>query len=62
MPTDAQIEAKAREIYLARYAKEGGRWEAVETKEVWHKMARDAWSPTDEYGATGFDADHRAEG
>ncbi len=41
MPTDAEIEAKAREIYLTRYAGIGGRWELVETKDAWRKMARE---------------------
>lgn len=39
-PTDAEVEALAREIYLEKYGKEGGRWELVETKDVWHDMAR----------------------
>ncbi len=40
MLTDAAIEEKAREIYLAKYGEMGGRWELVETKDVWRDMAR----------------------
>jgi hypothetical protein len=47
MLTKAQIEEKAREIYLSKYGEMGGRWELVETKDVWHKMAID-WFNTDE--------------
>lgn len=39
MPTDDEIEAKAREIYLGLYGKIGGRWELVETKDVWRQKA-----------------------
>ena len=47
MLTDATIEAKAKEIYLAKYGAIGGRWELVETKDVWRQMARD-WINCDE--------------
>lgn len=40
MLTKAAIEEKAREIYLARYGEIGGRWELVETKDVWRELAR----------------------
>jgi hypothetical protein len=40
MPTDEDVEAKAREIYLGLYEKIGGRWELVETKDVWRQKAR----------------------
>lgn len=47
MPTEEEVEAKAREIYLAKYQAIGGKWELVETKDVWRKMARD-WINADE--------------
>ena len=40
-PTDGEIERKAKEIYLDRYGKIGGRWELVETKDVWRELARE---------------------
>lgn len=39
-PTDEEVETLARDIYLERYAKEGGRWELVETRDVWRDFAR----------------------
>jgi hypothetical protein len=33
---------EAKAIYLSRYAKDGGVWRAVETKDVWRDMARAA--------------------
>ena len=47
MMADATIEEKAREIYLAKYGEIGGRWELVETKDVWREMARE-WLRNDE--------------
>lgn len=40
--TDATVEAAAQAIYESRYKADGGRWECVETKEVWRTMARAA--------------------
>lgn len=40
--TETEIEAKAREIYLSKYGAIGGRWELVETKDVWLARAREA--------------------
>jgi len=36
------VEAVAKAIYLDRYAKDGGKWEANESKEVWYAYARSA--------------------
>jgi hypothetical protein len=41
-PDDATVERVAEAIYLALYAKQGGVWWAVETKDVWHNIARAA--------------------
>lgn len=45
------IEVVAKAIYLAMYANQGGKWEAVETKDVWHDKAREVLAemklPTD---------------
>jgi hypothetical protein len=41
-PSDEVVEAAAEAIYLSRYAKDGGVWWAVETKDVWRDMARAA--------------------
>lgn len=41
-PTDEQVERVARAIYEGRYAHEGGVWDYVETKDVWHGMAASA--------------------
>jgi hypothetical protein len=38
-PSEAGREAIARAIYLAMYESRGGRWEANETKGVWHDIA-----------------------
>jgi hypothetical protein len=38
-PTEEQIEEKAKEIYLERYAAIGGKWELVDTKGYWHQLA-----------------------
>jgi hypothetical protein len=40
--TDELVETVAKAIYLGRYGADGGKWEAVETKDVWHGMARSA--------------------
>lgn len=37
---NAAVEERAKEIYLERYAAIGGKWEAVETKDVWREKAR----------------------
>lgn len=42
MASAAEIEAKAREIFLSRYEAIGGDWSAVETKDVWRDLARAA--------------------
>lgn len=36
------VERVARAIYLGAYAKQGGRWEANDSKEVWRGYARAA--------------------
>jgi hypothetical protein len=61
MMTKSEIEAKAKEIYLSKYGSVGGRWELVETKDVWHKMAVD-WFNCDEGTRMVFDGqiDQRA--
>lgn len=38
------VERVAREIWNSRYAKDGGVWAYVETKDVWYAMARAALS------------------
>ena len=40
MTNEKLLEGIARAIYLKRYADIGGKWEAVETKEVWHEDAQ----------------------
>lgn len=40
MITDAMIEAGAAALYTRKYGQMGGRWECVETKDVWHTQAR----------------------
>src|SRR4051812_48648468 len=44
MPTDEEIETKAREIYLSRYGCIGGQWQLVDTKGVWREKARQWFS------------------
>ena len=39
---DQLVERVARAIYEGRYAKDGGVWAYVETKDVWYAMARSA--------------------
>jgi len=39
--TEKEVFAKAREIYLEAYGHLGGKWELVETKDVWLRMAWD---------------------
>lgn len=41
-PIDKRVESVARAIYLALYAEQGGRWECVETRDVWFDAARRA--------------------
>ena len=36
---DAAVEAKAREIYMARYGEQGGWWELNETPQSWWVLA-----------------------
>lgn len=36
---DPDVEAKAREIYMARYGMQGGWWEFNETPEPWWNLA-----------------------
>lgn len=47
MRTEAEIEAMAEKIYLSKYEKIGGRWECVETKDVWRQKARDYYRTND---------------
>lgn len=56
MPTESEIEAKAREIYLALYEEMGGRWGLVETKNVWREKARQ-WFALDEGTRAGVQRD-----
>jgi cation transport regulator ChaB len=43
MSTESRtVERVARAIYLQMHGRDGGLWEAVETKEVWHDLARQA--------------------
>ena len=42
--TADDVERVAREIWNSRYAKDGGVWAYVETKDVWYAMARAALS------------------
>jgi hypothetical protein len=58
MLTKAQMEEKAKEIYLAKYGAMGGRWELVETKDVWRQMAVD-WFNCDEGTRATFEGDLR---
>lgn len=38
-PSADVVERVAKAIYLHRYAAQGGRWECVETKDVWFDQA-----------------------
>ena len=39
---EALVEAEAELIYLRRHGKDGARWEANESKDVWRDFARKA--------------------
>jgi hypothetical protein len=41
-PSEADVERVGRAIYLGLYERHGGRWECVETKDVWFDLARAA--------------------
>jgi hypothetical protein len=41
-PSEAEVERVGRAIYLGLYERHGGRWECVETKDVWFDLARAA--------------------
>lgn len=50
--SEPEIEAMAEKIYLSKYAKDGGRWECVETKDVWREKAREYFRANDFWAFT----------